>query len=152
MHFSSFFEIYFNRVFENIKNNLSTHMQCETVFQLAPHRRIVHLQWDWPKVSLNHNRTGLPRIYNLILWSFWNKNKSSMAHNFIALKRVKGLWIEAFTQQKWPEKVYCNPRGGGGGTPYIRMIEMIVVFLGVKIFRGSSSESIKRTKPVFVRL
>ena len=43
-HFSSFFEIDFNRVFENIKNNLSTHMQCKTVFQLAPHRRIVHLQ------------------------------------------------------------------------------------------------------------
>ena len=51
-----------------------------------------------------------------------------MANNFIALKRVKGLWIEAFTQQKWPEKVYCNPRDGGGGTPYIPMIGMIVVF------------------------
>ena len=36
--YSSFFEIYFNRVLGNIKNNLSTHMQCKTVFQLAPHR------------------------------------------------------------------------------------------------------------------
>ena len=42
--------------------------------------------------------------------------------------------------------------GTGGGIPYIRMIEMIVVFLEVKIFRGSSSEYIKRIKPVFVRL
>ena len=46
---------------------------------------------------------------------FETKIKTTMANNFIALKTVKGLWIEAFTQQKCPEKVYCNPGDGGGG-------------------------------------
>ena len=50
---------------------------------------------------------------------FETKIKTTMANNFIALKRVKGLWIEAFTQQNWPEKVYCNPWDGEGVTPPI---------------------------------
>ena len=47
--------------------------------------------------------------------------------------------------------------GGGGGTPYIQMIGMIVVFLGVVIvdlviFRGCSSKILRKIKLVFVRM
>ena len=65
-----FFEIYFNRFSENIKDNLKHSLvQCETVRQFGPHRRILHFQTEQrycSKYASIHNRTGISRFYKFL--------------------------------------------------------------------------------------